>query len=129
LFTCGAIVVLVYSRFIISVVGYHSLYQWYNSKEGQHFPDPTGLKARIEYWSFGLYPACIKYLMAAYDVPEVCTYVYPFDVPKVCTHLSAFDHVCEECTHLSPFLQTFPRQVYSFFKPLQDMSLVLDIGF
>jgi hypothetical protein len=68
--------------------------------------------------------------MAAFDVPEVCTHVNPFDVPKVCTHLSAFDHVCEECTHLSPFLlQTFPRQVYSFFKPLQDMSLVLDIGF
>jgi hypothetical protein len=64
------------------VAGYHSLYQWYNSKEGQHFPDPTGLKARIEYWSFGLYPACIKYLMAAFDVPEVCTHVNPFDVPE-----------------------------------------------
>ncbi|CAK9191692.1 unnamed protein product [Sphagnum troendelagicum] len=56
---------------LLGNTGYHSLYQWYNSKEGQHFPDPTGLKARIEYWSFGLYPACIKYLMAAFDVPEV----------------------------------------------------------
>ncbi|XP_010540555.1 PREDICTED: uncharacterized protein LOC104814278 isoform X2 [Tarenaya hassleriana] len=30
-----------------------------------------GLRARIEQWTFGLYPACIKYLMSAFDVPEV----------------------------------------------------------
>ncbi|KAJ6971764.1 hypothetical protein NC653_032334 [Populus alba x Populus x berolinensis] len=35
------------------------------------FPDPTGLRSRIEQWTFGLYPACIKYLMSAFDVPEV----------------------------------------------------------
>ncbi|MCO5547613.1 hypothetical protein L7F22_001064 [Adiantum nelumboides] len=51
--------------------GYHTLYDWYRSVENEHFPDPTGLKARIEYWSCGLYPACIKYLMSAFDVPEV----------------------------------------------------------
>ncbi|XP_058725179.1 uncharacterized protein LOC131596525 [Vicia villosa] len=51
--------------------GYHSLYQWYQSVESEHFPDPTGLRARIEQWTFGLYPACIKYLMSAFDVPEV----------------------------------------------------------
>lgn len=51
--------------------GYHTLYDWYHSKENEHFPDPTGLRARIEFWTFGLYPACIKYLMAAFDIPEV----------------------------------------------------------
>ncbi|CAN6860049.1 unnamed protein product [Brassica oleracea] len=51
--------------------GYHTLYQWYKSVESEHFPDPTGLRVRIEQWTFGLYPACIKYLMSAFDVPEV----------------------------------------------------------
>lgn len=53
------------------ITGYHSLYQWYRTVESEHFPDPTGLRARIEQWTFGLYPACIKYLMSAFDVPEV----------------------------------------------------------
>lgn len=39
--------------------------------ESEHFPDPTGLRSRIEKWTFGLYPACIKYLMSGFDVPEV----------------------------------------------------------
>ncbi|KAL0325633.1 UNVERIFIED_CONTAM: hypothetical protein Sradi_5132600 [Sesamum radiatum] len=51
--------------------GYHTLYEWYRSVESEHFPDPTGLRARIEQWTFGLYPACIKYLMSAFDIPEV----------------------------------------------------------
>ncbi|AEE84691.2 Calcineurin-like metallo-phosphoesterase superfamily protein [Arabidopsis thaliana] len=51
--------------------GYHTLYQWYKSVENEHFPDPTGLRDRIEQWTFGLYPACIKYLMSAFDIPEV----------------------------------------------------------
>ncbi|XP_075479193.1 uncharacterized protein LOC142520106 isoform X1 [Primulina tabacum] len=51
--------------------GYHTLYEWYRSVESEHFPDPTGLRARMEQWTFGLYPACIKYLMSAFDVPEV----------------------------------------------------------
>ncbi|KAF3446689.1 hypothetical protein FNV43_RR11869 [Rhamnella rubrinervis] len=56
---------------LLATSGYHSLYQWYQSVEREHFPDPTGLRARMEQWTFGLYPACIKYLMSAFDVPEV----------------------------------------------------------
>ncbi|XP_010538790.1 PREDICTED: uncharacterized protein LOC104813013 [Tarenaya hassleriana] len=56
---------------LLATSGYHSLYQWYRSVESEHFPDPTGLRARLEQWTFGLYPACIKYLMSAFDVPEV----------------------------------------------------------
>ncbi|KAL5558589.1 hypothetical protein UlMin_034800 [Ulmus minor] len=56
---------------LLATSGYHTLYQWYRSTESEHFPDPTGLRARIEEWTFGLYPACIKYLMSAFDVPEV----------------------------------------------------------
>lgn len=54
-----------------SISGFHTLYEWYRSVESEHFPDPTGLRARLEQWTFGLYPACIKYLMSAFDVPEV----------------------------------------------------------
>ncbi|XP_012071695.1 uncharacterized protein LOC105633674 isoform X2 [Jatropha curcas] len=57
---------------LLATSGYHTLYQWYRSVESEHFPDPTGLRSRIEQWTFGLYPACIKYLMSAFDVPE-CT--------------------------------------------------------
>ncbi|KAI7737500.1 hypothetical protein M8C21_020985 [Ambrosia artemisiifolia] len=53
------------------MVGYHSLYNWYRTVEGEHFPDATGLWVHVEQWTFGLYPACIKYLMSAFDVPEV----------------------------------------------------------
>ncbi|CAM6089158.1 unnamed protein product [Calypogeia fissa] len=56
---------------LLGNTGYHTLYDWYHSKESEHFPDPTGLRARIEFWTLGLYPACIKYLMAAFDIPEV----------------------------------------------------------
>ncbi|GKV04679.1 hypothetical protein SLEP1_g16804 [Rubroshorea leprosula] len=56
---------------LLATSGYHSLYQWYRSVESEHFPDPTGLRARMEQWTFGLYPACIKYLMSAFDIPEV----------------------------------------------------------
>ncbi|CAA2981512.1 Calcineurin-like phosphoesterase domain, apaH type [Olea europaea subsp. europaea] len=56
---------------LLGTSGYHTLYQWYRLVESKHFPDPTGLRARMEQWSFGLYPACIKYLMSAFDVPEV----------------------------------------------------------
>ncbi|XP_044475287.1 uncharacterized protein LOC123203157 [Mangifera indica] len=56
---------------LLATSGYHTLYQWYQSVEKEHFPDPTGLRARIEQWTFGLYPACIKYLMSAFDIPEV----------------------------------------------------------
>ncbi|CAK7347583.1 unnamed protein product [Dovyalis caffra] len=56
---------------LLATSGYHTLYEWYRSVESEHFPDPTGLRSRIEQWTFGLYPACIKYLMSAFDVPEV----------------------------------------------------------
>ncbi|KAL3505208.1 hypothetical protein ACH5RR_035049 [Cinchona calisaya] len=56
---------------LLATSGYHTLYEWYQSVESEHFPDPTGLRARMEQWTFGLYPACIKYLMSAFDVPEV----------------------------------------------------------
>lgn len=55
----------------VFISGYHTLYEWYRQMEREHFPDPTGLRARIEQWTFGLYPACIKYLMFAFDIPEV----------------------------------------------------------
>lgn len=54
-----------------TISGYHTLYEWYRSMESEHFPDPTGLRARMEQWSFGLYPACVKYLMSSFDIPEV----------------------------------------------------------
>ncbi|CAM8972156.1 unnamed protein product [Rhodiola kirilowii] len=56
---------------LLATSGYHTLYQWYRTVESEHFPDPTGLRKRMEEWTFGLYPACIKYLMSAFDVPEV----------------------------------------------------------
>ena len=58
-------------NFLLCIAGYHTLYEWYRTKEGEHFPDPTGLRARLEEWTYGLYPACIKYLMSAFDIPEV----------------------------------------------------------
>lgn len=56
---------------LLGTSGYHTLYDWYRTVESEHFPDPTGLRTRMEQWTFGLYPACIKYLMSAFDVPEV----------------------------------------------------------
>ncbi|CAH9111228.1 unnamed protein product [Cuscuta epithymum] len=56
---------------LLATSGYHTLYKWYRYVEHEHFPDPSGLRERIERWTFGLYPACIKYLMSAFDVPEV----------------------------------------------------------
>ena len=56
---------------LLATSGYHTLYEWYRQAESEHFPDPTGLRARLEQWTFGLYPACIKYLMSAFDIPEV----------------------------------------------------------
>ncbi|CAB4262131.1 unnamed protein product [Prunus armeniaca] len=54
----------------VSSINYWEL-QWYRLVESEHFPDPTGLRARIEQWTFGLHPACIKYFMSALDVPDV----------------------------------------------------------
>ncbi|CAL8077451.1 unnamed protein product [Prunus armeniaca] len=66
----GQVSVLKFCNFIVCQ-GYHTLYQWYRLVESEHFPDPTGLRARIEQWTFGLHPACIKYFMSALDVPDV----------------------------------------------------------
>lgn len=72
---------------MVMILGYHTLYEWYRSMESEHFPDPTELRARMEQWTFGLYPACIKYLMSAFDVPEVCILCSSFlyGVCNVCT--------------------------------------------
>uniref|UniRef100_A0A0E0Q3R7 Calcineurin-like phosphoesterase domain-containing protein n=1 Tax=Oryza rufipogon TaxID=4529 RepID=A0A0E0Q3R7_ORYRU len=56
---------------LLATSGYHTLYEWYRKVESEHFPDPTGLRTRLEQWTLGLYPACIKYLMSAFDIPEV----------------------------------------------------------
>jgi hypothetical protein len=82
-----------------SITGYHTLYDWYRKAESEHFPDPTGLRARLEQWTFGLYPACIKYLMSAFDIPEVILlnhtkiHFFRWDVPFF-TVISLSGHGC-----------------------------------
>ncbi|RRT73538.1 hypothetical protein BHM03_00003458 [Ensete ventricosum] len=71
--------------------------------ENEHFPDPTGLRARIEQWTFGLYPACIKYLMSAFDVPEV------IEVPKDWKLDSKWDAEPKQPLQLS-HLRKFPSK-------------------
>ena len=39
----------------------------------RHLPVPIAIQDSIKRWTFGLYPACIKYLMSAFDLPEVRT--------------------------------------------------------
>ncbi|KAI6686053.1 hypothetical protein NL676_031966 [Syzygium grande] len=56
---------------LLATSGYHTLYQWHRTVECEHFPDPTGLRVRMERSTFGLYRACIKYLLSALDVLEV----------------------------------------------------------
>ncbi|KAG2663743.1 hypothetical protein I3760_16G047900 [Carya illinoinensis] len=56
---------------LLATSGYHSLYQWYQSVESRYSPLPNVARAFLEQWTFGLYPACIKYLMSAFDVPEL----------------------------------------------------------
>lgn len=50
--------------------GYHTLYKWFDSFLSETFPDPMGLRQKLTGYTFGLYPAVLKYLMAIYDVPE-----------------------------------------------------------
>lgn len=61
--------------------------------ESEHFPDPTGLRARMEQWTFGLYPACIKYLMSAFDVPEVQNAVDAFITIIVISFFFCFHYI------------------------------------
>ncbi|KAG6624718.1 hypothetical protein CIPAW_16G047400 [Carya illinoinensis] len=48
---------------------YHSLYRSLESMLIQ--TASNGNRTSLEQWTFGLYPACIKYVMTAFDVPEV----------------------------------------------------------
>lgn len=50
--------------------GSHSLYRWFTSYEQRHFPDPMGLRARLQAATLGLYPGAIKWAMAVFDLPE-----------------------------------------------------------
>lgn len=86
--------------------------------EREHFPDPTGLRARIEQWTFGLYPACIKYLMSAFDVPEVIACFSTIWCITHVWHVLWKDHKTLFCTgygcHQKPNMQErdgipFPR--------------------
>ncbi|KAL0017342.1 hypothetical protein SO802_004411 [Lithocarpus litseifolius] len=54
-----------------SCSGYHSLYRWHQSMFHRHLPVPIAIQDSIKRWTFGLYPACIKYLMSAFDLPEL----------------------------------------------------------
>ena len=56
-----------------SCSGYHSLYRWHQTMFHRHLPVPIAIQDSIKRWTFGLYPACIKYLMSAFDLPEVRT--------------------------------------------------------
>lgn len=50
--------------------GYHSLYRWYRAFEVENFPDPSNLRGTLSRWTFSIYPNLIKWLFAAFDVPE-----------------------------------------------------------
>ena len=39
----------------------------------RHLPVPIAIQDSIKRCTFGLYPACIKYHMSAFDLPEVRT--------------------------------------------------------
>ena len=54
----------------LGVEGYHSLFRWYQAFEATHFPDPVGLRETVAKWTLGLYPNCLKFTMAIFDVPE-----------------------------------------------------------
>ena len=42
----------------------------YQAFEATHFPDPMGLRQTVARWSLGLYPNCLKFAMAVFDIPE-----------------------------------------------------------
>ncbi|XP_042966175.1 uncharacterized protein LOC122299793 [Carya illinoinensis] len=48
---------------------YHSLYRSLESTLIQ--PTSNGNRTSLQQWTFGLYPTCIKYVMSAFDVPEL----------------------------------------------------------
>ncbi|KAF5444984.1 hypothetical protein F2P56_034075 [Juglans regia] len=54
---------------ILETSEYHSLYRSLESMLIQ--PTSNGNRTSLEQRTFGLYPACIKYVMSAFDVPEL----------------------------------------------------------
>jgi len=54
----------------VSSEGYHSLYRWLQSFLEDHFPDPMGVRIRLEQVTLGIYPRIVKYTMAIFDIPE-----------------------------------------------------------
>uniref|UniRef100_A0A7N2KRU7 Uncharacterized protein n=2 Tax=Quercus lobata TaxID=97700 RepID=A0A7N2KRU7_QUELO len=56
---------------LVATTDYHSLYRWHQSMLHKHLPVLIGIQNRLKQWTFGLYPACIKYLMSGFDVPEL----------------------------------------------------------
>jgi hypothetical protein len=50
--------------------GSHSLFRWFSQQEQRLFPDENGLRFWLERVTLGLYPACIKWAMFLFDVPE-----------------------------------------------------------
>jgi hypothetical protein len=38
--------------------------------EAEHFPDPNRMRETIGVWTLGIYPTCIKWAMALFDVVE-----------------------------------------------------------
>lgn len=46
-------------------------YKWYRAYESDVFADPAGLRAFFESWTLGLYPAALKWVMTAFDAPEL----------------------------------------------------------
>ncbi|KAJ4966131.1 hypothetical protein NE237_017980 [Protea cynaroides] len=66
--------------------GYHTLYKWFLS-ERKHVPGAASFLAFINQWTFGLCSACIKYIMFAFDVPEVRLHL----ISEIC-HLGTSIH-------------------------------------
>lgn len=64
------VIVLCIDQNLIGKEGWHSLYEKFDKHQEQHFPDPSGLRARVEEYTFGLYPAVIKYFLTLFDVPN-----------------------------------------------------------
>lgn len=54
----------------LGATGYHSLYNWYRQFEAQHFPDPNGVRDKLEAYTLHLYPQGLKWLMSLFDLPE-----------------------------------------------------------
>lgn len=86
--------------------GYHSMYTWFKKFLDEHFPDPMGLQRKLSRVSFGMYPGVLKYLMAAYDVPEAVAVVRI----AICRSPSGWDEltrlqVCGRLFSLGAFVQ------------------------